>query len=69
VDFGAKVPRAGRNAHFFEWGASYLAAKSLVKADLVNQVLPIPRISAQKEVAMIVLYPLDGWYSIILVSS
>jgi hypothetical protein len=36
VDFGAEAPRAGGNAHFFEWGASYLAAKSLVKADLVN---------------------------------
>jgi hypothetical protein len=50
-------------------GRILFGGEILVKADLVNQVLPTPRISAQKEVAMIVLYPLDGWYSIILVSS
>jgi hypothetical protein len=38
MDFGAEAPGAGGNAHFFAWGASYLAAKSLVKADLVNGI-------------------------------
>jgi len=64
---GAEAPRAGCNAGYLSTGASYLAPKCPVKADLKSDIANAG-ISAQNHLAMIVLIPLDGRCSIILVS-